>query len=103
MFHYDFPTWLKDQTGLDLAQVKANGSEVRADAELRRKRLRPPVEGVPPEKIADFADRVHRFMLLLGWQQKHKDVTADDWQSFKPFAEEFDRRNQMDTRVLTLF
>ncbi|NQW00202.1 MAG: hypothetical protein HQ483_10925 [Rhodospirillales bacterium] len=103
MFHYDFPTWLHDQLGLDLEQIKANGSQARADAELRRKGMRPSVEGVAPEKIADFADRVHQFMLLLGWGQKHKDVSDADWQSFRPIVEGLVSKNQMDRQVLSQF
>lgn len=103
MSDYNFENWLQTQFGQDKDQIRRNGLKATADAELRVKGLRPPVEGIPLEKCDEFSKRVKNLLVLLGWGLKPRNVSDRDWQSFQPLCKELVDKNQMDAKTLELF
>ncbi len=103
MSDYDFNTWLQQQAGRDPSDIIDKEFKTVADAELRAKGLRPPIEGVTTEQFNHFATRIKNFLTLLKWHQRSPGIPEPDWQVFKPYCEDYVKKGQLDEKVLKLF
>ena len=103
MSEHDFFAWLQSQKGLDFVQIRENGLEAAADAELVAAGYRAEVPGVSKEKSADFAKRVKQFLVFIEWNAKPDGVSDEDWHAYLQICQDLVNKKQMKKETLELF
>tara|TARA_Y100000739_G_C20268724_1_gene311157 strand:+ start:107 stop:427 length:321 start_codon:yes stop_codon:yes gene_type:complete len=103
MSEHDFSAWLKSQKGEDFVQIRTNGLDITADAELIVAGYREEKPGVSKEQSADFIKRVKQFLVFIEWHGRPDNVLEEDWKEYLPICRDLVEKGQMKSEVLELF
>ena len=103
MSEHDFYDWLESQKGNDFVQIRTNGLDVAADAELIAAGFREEKPNISRAESSDFAKRVKQFLVLLEWHARPDAVLEKDWKAYIPICKDLVDKGQMKKEVLELF
>tara|TARA_B100001142_G_C13776475_1_gene439306 strand:- start:104 stop:421 length:318 start_codon:yes stop_codon:yes gene_type:complete len=103
MSEHNFHAWLESQKGKDFVQIRTNGLDISADAELIVAGHRKEKIGVSKEQSADFVKRVKQFLVFIEWHGRPDEVSEEDWKEYLPICKDLVEKGQMESKVLELF
>jgi hypothetical protein len=100
---HDFSVWLESQQGNDFEQIRTNGLDAAADAELIVSGYRQEKSGVSKVQSSKFSKQVKQFLVFIEWHVRPESVLDEDWYAYFPICQILVEKGHMRKEILQLF